>query len=344
MCTPTLVSTAAPYWNGGIELGLYLFLANLCQITGLQSVPADRAGFLVQLTTVLVPVLDALVVVLSGWTVPFRTFEPLDVVTKPRIRIPPSTWMACGLALIGILIFDTNLDDVMHGISTTTGTTPATTKTVSTRFQNIPNIIGTAMGHIGTGDCWILAAAVLYSWHVVRLGRYAPVCDALPLATSKATVEAILSIGLVTALWTVNAQDVLEPVGPATITTAMTGFLQYVTAAGQDLNAFVTSLSTILASNGLVDTITIMMPALGAILWTGWVTCAYTIFAQSYGQSRVPPTPANLVYSIQPLGTAFFAYVLLGETLSPSGVVGAAFIAAAVYIVAVVDPGTDVME
>ena len=47
-----------PYRAGG-ELGLYLFLGNLFQVVGLETVSADAAAFLVQTTTVLVPVLEA---------------------------------------------------------------------------------------------------------------------------------------------------------------------------------------------------------------------------------------------------------------------------------------------
>jgi hypothetical protein len=45
--------------QGGIELGLYLFLGSSFQILGLQTVPSDRAGFLVQLTTIYVPLVEA---------------------------------------------------------------------------------------------------------------------------------------------------------------------------------------------------------------------------------------------------------------------------------------------
>eukprot|EP00554_Chaetoceros_debilis_P006487 CAMPEP_0194078600 /NCGR_PEP_ID=MMETSP0149-20130528/4957_1 /TAXON_ID=122233 /ORGANISM="Chaetoceros debilis, Strain MM31A-1" /LENGTH=139 /DNA_ID=CAMNT_0038759897 /DNA_START=1 /DNA_END=420 /DNA_ORIENTATION=+ len=74
--------------------------------------------------------------------------------------------------------------------------------------------------------------------------------------------------------------------------------------------------------------------AFAAILWTGWVTCAYTIYAQSFGQRRIPPTDANLIYSMQPLFSALFAYILLGETLGAFGYVGAALIGSALTIVA----------
>ena len=124
----------------------------------------------------------------------------------------------------------------------------------------------------------------------------------------------------------------------------MNGATAYVMDAGRDIVAFATTISTMLVEEGVGNTVTMFLPVFGAILWTGWVTCAYTIFAQSYGQSRVPPTEANLIYSIQPLCTALFAYILLGETLSRSGVVGASFIAAAVYIVAVTDDVGDTQK
>lgn len=38
--------------QGGIELGIYLFLGNGLQVLGLKTVPSDRAAFLLQLTTV----------------------------------------------------------------------------------------------------------------------------------------------------------------------------------------------------------------------------------------------------------------------------------------------------
>lgn len=44
--------------RGGIELGTYLFLGNGFQVLGLKTVPADRAAFLLQLTTVRATVTD----------------------------------------------------------------------------------------------------------------------------------------------------------------------------------------------------------------------------------------------------------------------------------------------
>jgi drug/metabolite transporter (DMT)-like permease len=65
----------------------------------------------------------------------------------------------------------------------------------------------------------------------------------------------------------------------------------------------------------------------------------YSIYAQSFGQRRVDPTDANLIYTIQPIFTALFAYFLLGETLGPAGFVGGSLIGVAVYLIAASEQG-----
>ena len=46
------------------------------------------------------------------------------------------------------------------------------------------------------------------------------------------------------------------------------------------------------------------------------------------------PTNANLIYTFQPIFTAFFAWALLGETMGPAGFVGGGIIGLSVFIVA----------
>ena len=70
-----------------------------------------------------------------------------------------------------------------------------------------------------------------------------------------------------------------------------------------------------------------------ATLWTGAVSVAYTIYAQSFGQSKVPAVTANLIYSSQPIFTAVVAYFLLGERLGSNGYVGGMLIGASVLLV-----------
>ena len=70
------------------------------------------------------------------------------------------------------------------------------------------------------------------------------------------------------------------------------------------------------------------------MLWTGLVPVAYTIAAQSYGQARVRnPVTANLIYTIQPICTAIFAYLVLREQLDLYGYIGGAVIGGAVLLV-----------
>ncbi|EOD18764.1 hypothetical protein EMIHUDRAFT_209322 [Emiliania huxleyi CCMP1516] len=71
-------------WAAGAELGGYLFIGNLLQVSGLATVPADRGSFLVQTTTLMVPLLQALSQGGLG-------------------SVSAKTWTACALAFVGVL-------------------------------------------------------------------------------------------------------------------------------------------------------------------------------------------------------------------------------------------------
>jgi drug/metabolite transporter (DMT)-like permease len=279
-------SRPALLFQGGAELGTYLFLGNLLQIIALKTVPADRAGFLVQTTTVMVPLVDA---ALTG---------------RP---VPAKTWLACLLAFAGVVVMNLNGD--------------------SGPFLDALSLsdVQEAFTSFSVGDALILLAAVSYSMHVVRLGGYAKELAPLNLAASKATVEATLSLCLVALLL----------VGADSFDDETSGLLAYATEAGHEIATFFATMKESLASDAIPSSA--LLPAVGAVFWTGWVTCAYTIYAQSFGQRRVQPVTANLIYTVQPLFTALFAWMLLGETLGPAGVAGGSFIAAAVYMVAMTD-------
>jgi drug/metabolite transporter (DMT)-like permease len=272
-------STSFPLF-AGVELGAYLFIANCLQVIGLKTVPSDRAGFLVQLTTVMVPVAEAL----SAGNL---------------LAIPAQTWFSCLLAFAGICVM--NLD----------GLGGSSISTILLAFKSFTQ-----------GDLLILSAAVLYTLHVVRLGRYAKETTPLKLAASKATVETVYSFGLVLSL------VVFAGSGAAG---SSSGLLSFAQETGAEISNFFSTISKGIAGGTVPKSA--IISALGATLWTGLVTCAYTIYAQSYGQSRVGPTTANLVYSIQPITTSLFAFLLLGETMGPAGIVGGALIGAALYLV-----------
>lgn len=77
--------------RAGLELGLFVFFANVAQVLGLQQTSASRAAFLVQTQTVIVPVLAGLF--------------GLD-------RISPRTWAASVVAVLGVALLSS---DKGHG-------------------------------------------------------------------------------------------------------------------------------------------------------------------------------------------------------------------------------------
>ena len=266
--------------RGGIELGSYLFIANCFQVIGLQTVESDRAGFLVQLTTVFVPFVEAL---FAGnlATVPIRT------------------WSACVFAFLGLFVMGLDRRVVSDPLSTFVA----------------------ALSSFTQGDALIIGAAALYTLHVVRLGAYAKESTPMNLAASKATAETVFSVLLVGGLASLSS-----------VLGEGSGLLGFASTTGKEIVNFFSSFKAGLANGSL--TFPVLLPAIGAVFWTGWVTCAYTIYAQSFGQSRVSPTSANLIYTFQPIFTALFGWLLLGETMGPSGFIGGAIIAASVYMVA----------
>ena len=156
-----------------------------------------------------------------------------------------------------------------------------------------------------TGDLLILASSILYSLHVLRLGDISKSCSPLSLASSKASYELLYGVVLISASLLLSPYLPLPP--------DLASFPSFFTESLPLITSSPTSLT----------------PVLLATLWTGLVTCAYTIFAQSYGQRTVPPAQANLIYTTQPIWSATFAFAALGEKLEGVGWLGAAVIAAA---------------
>jgi hypothetical protein len=238
LSTTTTSTRPTSSWpvRGGLELGSYLFIANCLQVVGLQTVASDRAGFLVQLTTVMVPFVEAL---FAG----------------NLLEVPLKTWFACILAFLGLFVM--GLD----------GKAALLTNPIAT--------FATALLSFSRGDLLIVGAAVLYTLHVVRLGRYAKETAPMKLAAAKATSEAIFGVILVGGL-----------AGLASTGMAATGgLLGFAVETGKDILSFFSLFTTGIATGAVPKSA--LISALGATLWTGWVTCAYTIYAQSFGQSRV---------------------------------------------------------
>ncbi|GAX26871.1 hypothetical protein FisN_9Lh160 [Fistulifera solaris] len=266
--------------QAGLELGFYLFLGNSLQVLGLKTITSERAGFLVQLTTIIVPIVQAALL---------------------RSSVSSRTWIACVLALAGISIM---------------GYDGEILKTQMSSFS---------WPSLKDGDFLILGAAVVYSLHVVRLGRWANETSPLKLVAFKALTELILSIIALLLLTSVAPSSTGGIVPEA-------GLLTFAQETGLEISTFFETLQERIVS-GTLTTSSIRL-AVGAVLWTGLISTAYTTFAQSFGQRRVKPADANLIYSLQPIFTAIFAYFLLGETMGMYGFVGGSVIGGAVLLAA----------
>jgi len=268
--------------SGGLELGSYLILGNSLQVTGLQTVPADRAAFLVQLTTIIVPILQA-------------------IFARSLTSISTRTWIACFIAFFGVVTME--LDGRFD---------MATAKSVTQPLDILSWIPPLSLE---VGDILLVLSSVAYSFHVLRLQKYATQMKPLTLATSKAVVESILSVLMVLILF-----FLYDPTITSFSNSMSKDMVDFFSVATSESNFF----SSLDQTRQLV----------GAVLWTGIITCAYTIYAQSFGQQRLKPTEASLIYSSQPIFSSIFAFFFLGETLGPLGVVGGAMVAAAVAFVA----------
>jgi drug/metabolite transporter (DMT)-like permease len=184
------------------------------------------------------------------------------------------------------------------------------------------------------GDALIVAAAFLYTLHVVKLGYWAKRTSPLKLATAKSTVQTTFSLCFVALLWNYGVATASESVvqGVESIAAASQGLASFALATGREIVTFFgTFVSKV--SSGQVSPSSLCKLA-GTVLWCGTVGNAYVLYAQSYGQRTVKPSDANLLYSLQPIFTALFAYMFLGETMDAAGFVGGALILAAVYLVA----------
>jgi drug/metabolite transporter (DMT)-like permease len=244
--------------RGGVELGSYLFIGNMLQVIGLQTIPSDRAAFLLQLTTLFVPIAQSL----SERTLP-----------------PNRIWIASVIALVGVG-FMTLDGDMGGGIN-------------SLQWK--------------LGDTLVICAAVSYTFHCLRLETFAQKTKPLRLAASKALTELSLSALLtILAILAFGHEDA--------------GFL------GRSGEACITFLSTLDPSQKSIQ------PLAVATIWTGLAPVSYTIYAQSYGQAKVRPVTANLIYTSQPIWTAVFAYSILGERLAATGYIGGALIGASVLL------------
>ncbi len=63
-----------------------------------------------------------------------------------------------------------------------------------------------------------------------------------------------------------------------------------------------------------------------SVLGLGLLCSAFGFIGQTVAQKYTTPTAAGLIFSLEPVFAAFFAFLFLGDILSPKGIIGAGFI------------------
>ena len=276
---------------------------------------------------------------------------------RDLLAIPASTWAACALALSGIFVmgmewpFGSETAPVLESmdqatpvlvdvasaaetadassmtldsvLQTTALTSSDSVQVMADSAQSLADSSTSLLGALLSGDSLIIGAAFLYALQIIRISKWTSEYSPLQIMTGKTVAELFFSALFVGG--TVGLANSGLDVGS-------NGLLSFLQSSGHQATDFFQTVAQRLAEGSIsYDTIEHFA---GACLWTGLVTTCYLVFAQSYGQQYVKASDANLIYSLQPLFTAIFAYYMLGETLQPMGYVGGALIGAAVYLVA----------
>ena len=149
----------------GVELGTYLFVGNALQVLGLQTIASDRAAFLLQLTTIFVPIVDAFV---------------------RRQWISRTVAFASGVALIGVAFLTLEVEPAV----------------LMDQLLRQDSLYGSSGIMLAMGDVYVILAAVCYTFHCLRLADYAErVPNPIALALSKARTELFWSLLAVAYFW-----------------------------------------------------------------------------------------------------------------------------------------------
>lgn len=158
---------------------------------------------------------------------------------------------------------------------------------------------------LNTGDIWCIAAAAASAMFILRLET----------ASKEVSNAAALNA---TCLWVVTAAALIWSLGSSAMTTSL-NFAVSTTC---------TSMWTIIHSHPW------------EIVYLAGVTTAFANYIQTKAQRNVTAERASVIYAMDPVYGAFFSNLLLGETLSGIGVVGAALITLAAATNAFLDLGT----
>lgn len=189
-------------------------------------------------------------------------------------------------------------------------------------FAGTAVLAGDGASPLVVGDAWSVAAAAASAVFILRLEAAAAAtaaADAPPNAAAALNAVSLVGVAAAAAAWAfgvdgLSAAGVAAPFfDPATAGVAAAAAADGAVGGGG-------------AWGGL------SVPAVGGVLYLGLVTTALCNWLQTLAQRSVAAERAAVVYAMDPVYGALFAAALLGERLSPQGLVGAAMITVAAVV------------
>lgn len=275
----------------GVELGLWVTLANAAQIAGLATTSASRAAFLVQLESI---------------------FVPLASVALGQAPLSAKMLASTAVTFAGVAVL---AGDPIGQVA------PAAAATVAAGATAGGGGVGRLLAAVSVGDGLELLAAVFLSIYVLRTNHHVQrVRQATPLVAVKIVTQAVLAVAWVAVRyalpaawrwWAARAASAGggAPTAVATATAAAGGGWAVLPA-------------------GITGGVVALNVAL--VVWSGLVVSATTSWMQAAGQRVVPAADTALLFATKPLWATAAAAVVLGETFGRRGVVGGVLVLAGV--------------
>ncbi|CAM9469349.1 unnamed protein product [Choristocarpus tenellus] len=292
---PSLVRTSPAVLKAGIEIGVVNAVGYWAQSQSLMTTTASKSAFICSLAVVLVPLLDSAFTKLMPGVDEQRGDRQEGLGEGEQILMelaPPS--VSTGLTGEGWM----NILDVMDG-----PWFPAIMATLGVACLELTG----GDGGPTIGDLWAMVQPICFGlgfWRTEHFTRQFP-DDTLGLVAAQ-----LLAVVALSLMWCIQAGDI-----PASL-----GALWSTLIAGPVAAA---------ASNAGLTLHTEWYAVPLALLWTGLVTTAITVYGETVAMKSLSAAESTVIFSTEPLWGAAFAAALLGESVGWNTGVGAIFIVAA---------------
>lgn len=74
------------------------------------------------------------------------------------------------------------------------------------------------------------------------------------------------------------------------------------------------------------------LPTIGVLVYTGLLATAFAYLIQSYAQTFIPASRAGLIFAMEPVFGALFSYLILGERMRASAIIGGILIVSGMLV------------